>query len=90
MRYLGWVLGGLFLTDGLLGLIGKRDLIKRLNSSVGKKLPSKVGNTLNQATNINDTAVKAMGINNVIAGAGMVLVATLTGLRRRRMAQVSS
>lgn len=82
MRYVGWILGGLFLADGLLSLIGKRDLVARVNSAVGKKLPGKVEAKLNKATDVSDTALSMMGINNLIAGVGMVLVSTLTGRRR--------
>jgi hypothetical protein len=89
MRYVGWVLGGLFLVDGLLGLIGKKDLVKRFNSTVGKRLPDPVEDKLNKATDINDTAITAMGINNLIAGVGMVLVATLTGGRRKGLRPVT-
>jgi hypothetical protein len=82
MRILGWLLGGLLLTDGLLSLIGKRDLVCQLNSAVGNRLPAPVGETLKKATDVNPTALTAMGINNLVAGTGMVLVSTLIGLSR--------
>ncbi|HEY3376927.1 MAG TPA: hypothetical protein VGL77_05470 [Armatimonadota bacterium] len=84
MRYLGLFLGGLFLTDGLLSIIGRKDLVERLNRSVGKRLPDPVNKTLKKATDVNDTALTALGINNLIAGAGMVLVSSLVGLGRTR------
>lgn len=87
MRFLGLALGGLFLTDGLLSVIGKKALIKRINSKVGKRLPNKMESKLVKATDVNNTAVTAMGINNIIAGAGMVLVATLVGLGKARQAK---
>ena len=87
MRILGWVLGGLFLTDGVLALTKRQELIKWTNSRIGKRLPGRVEDKLKKATNVNDTALTMMGINNLIAGAGMVLVASLVGLRRRAMAK---
>ncbi len=80
MRYLGWSLGGLFLVDGLFSLLGKRDLIKMLNSSLGNKLPKPINKSLKKATNVNDSAFTAMGINNLIAGLGLLVVSTLSGL----------
>ncbi len=79
MRYVGWTLGGLFLVDGLLALIGKQDFVKLISNTVGKKLPAPVTKTLKRAGSVNDTAMTGMAINNVIAGTGMVLVATLAG-----------
>ena len=84
MRILGWVLGALFLTDGLLALINKRPLLKEVNLNVGRSLPEPVGKTLKKASDVNETARAAMGINNLIAGAGMVLVASLIGWGRHR------
>jgi hypothetical protein len=82
MRYVGWTLGGLFLVDGLVALFGKQDFIKLLSEKMGKKLPAPVHKTLKRASSVNDTAMAGMAINNVIAGTGMVLVATLSGGRR--------
>lgn len=82
MRILGWVLGGLFLTDGLLSIIAKRDLIKVVNTSMGKRLPNRVENKLRKATDVNTTALTAKGIHNLVAGTGMVLIASLIGMRR--------
>ena len=81
MRVFGWILGGLFLAEGVMSLVWKKDLVVRLNAAVGKKLPDPVEKTLKKATDMNSTAIKAQGINNLIAGAGMVLVSTLLGLK---------
>lgn len=89
MRYVGWVLGGLFLVDGLFALIGKRDLLKWANTAVGKRLPNPVEKTLKKATHVNNTTLTTMGINNLVAGAGMLLVSTLTGLSRAMQPTIS-
>jgi len=83
MRIFGWIFGGLFLLDGMLALIGKRALVKRLDTRIGRRLPARIGRKLHRATALNNTAVTAWGINNVLAGVGMLLVAALVGLGRR-------
>lgn len=84
MRIFGWLLGGLLLADGILAIMKKRDLIKTVTHKVGDKLPSPLSRTLRKATDINDTARKAMAINNLLAGMGMLLVSTLTGWHRMK------
>jgi len=81
MRIFGWVLGGLFLVDGVLALAAKRDVMKVVNVAIGRKLPHPVSKTLRKVTDVNDTALRAMGINNVLAGAGMLVLSTLVGGR---------
>lgn len=84
MRYVGWILGGVYLLDGILALSRKRAMVKKVGATVMKRLPDRMERTVKRMTNVNDTAMTAMGINNIIAGTGMVLVASLVGAGRKR------
>ncbi|MHB9132083.1 MAG: hypothetical protein ACYDBB_13495 [Armatimonadota bacterium] len=84
MRYVGWVLGGLFLVDGLVAVVGKRDWMRKVNSAVGSVLPHDAKHAMMKAANVSDEATMAMGINNLIAGTSLVLVSALTGGGHRR------
>ena len=85
MRVFGWVLGGVLLAKGVLALVLKRDHIKAVNSTVWRRLPQPMSKTLVQASDVNDVALRAMGINNVLAGAGLLAVATLLRGRHRHL-----
>lgn len=75
MRLLGWTLGGLFLLDGLIALIGGKRSVKWADQKLSKRLPKPLGKTLHEATRADKRVIRAWGINQLIAGIGMTLAA---------------
>ncbi|GEM_PF-6067416 len=75
MRKLGWILGGLFLLDGLVALIGGKRSVKWMDTRLSKRLPRRLGRTLHQAGKADRRVLRAWGINQIIAGIGMTLAA---------------
>jgi hypothetical protein len=81
MRMFGWVLGGIYVIDGVLGLVMKANRIRKMQHTMWKRVPSKIGRTMEKATAMNDVTLKAWAINNLIAGLGLVTISTLAGRR---------
>jgi hypothetical protein len=69
----GWILGGLYALDGLAALVGGRKASRWLARTVGRKLPRKMRGVFHMG----DTATRTWGVNNLLAGLGMLVVATL-------------
>ncbi len=83
MRYVGWALGGFFLLDALVDLVGGPRAMRGLRHGLAERLPAPMGRALNAMTDVNPTALRTMGALNLLAGAGMVLL-TLFGSRTVR------
>lgn len=88
MRRLGWILGGLFLLDGLVALIGGRRSVKWANAKLSRRLPRSLGKTLREATHADKRVIRAWGINQVIAGIGMTMPALSSAKAMGRMVMV--
>ena len=85
MGKVGWILGGLYAVDGLIALVGGRRVMKWADRRFGRRLPSKWAHLLKQGTNVKPGVLTAWGINNLLAGMGMLAVTML--VRRRATAQ---
>jgi hypothetical protein len=90
MRYIGLVLGGLFLADGLLSLVRKQPLLRVVSESAGDNIPRRAQRSIEKATDMNGHAMMAQGINNTIAGAGMLLLATFAFFGHRHHMRTTS
>lgn len=84
MKKLGWLLGGIYLVNGIIDLFGGEKAMKWMRSVMAKRLPSPVGHGLRKMTDLNPTALRTMGILNLLGGVGMVLVTATAGARRHR------
>jgi hypothetical protein len=83
MRTLGWALGGFFLLDALVDLLGGEGAMRGLRRGLADRLPAPVGHALADMTDVNPTALRTMGVLNLLAGVGLVLL-TLFGSRTVR------
>ena len=84
MRNLGWILGGLFLADGIIALVGGPRIMKWSYQKFGKKAPKRLARQMKEAQDIAPGMMGAWGINNVLAGLGMLALTLLLGHRAAR------
>lgn len=84
MRHWGWILGGLFVVDGIIALVGGPRLLKWSYTKYGKKVPKHLAHQLKEAQNLGPAMTGAWGVNNVVAGLGM-LALTLSQRRHARL-----
>lgn len=85
MRLFGRVLGALYLLDGLLAVFGGKRAVDWFNATIGRYLPKGMQQRMVHVTDVNRSAITAMGIGNVIAGAGMFLAASAGAGKQRGM-----
>lgn len=88
MRKIGWILGGLFLLDGLIALIGGMRSVKWMDTRLSKRLPKRLGKTLHEASKADRRVLRAWGVNQLIAGVGMTLAALSSTKNMGRMLMV--
>jgi hypothetical protein len=77
MRYVGWILGGLYALDGLAALVGGRKATRWADRAVGEKMPRRV----RRLFHMGDTLTRTWGANNLLAGLGLLAVAALSPRR---------
>ncbi len=88
MKKLGLILGGIYLVNGVIDLLGGEHAMKWMHSTMAKRLPAPVGNSLRKMTELNPTALRTIGVLNLLGGIGMVLASATAGMeapRRRRL-----
>jgi len=81
MRLFGLILGGLFVADGAIALVGGRRIMKWSYEKFGKKTNGRLARTLKHGARVEPGMLTAWGINNMLAGMGML---ALTMLAQRR------
>jgi len=83
MRNWGWILGGLFVADGIIALTGGRRMMKWSYDKFGKKTHGRLAGALKEGAHMQPGVLKAWGVNNMLAGMGMLALALLSQRRRR-------
>lgn len=81
MRYLGWILGGLWMADGITAVAARRSAWQWTRRALAPKLAGK-GVPKDEAV-IEQRMVLAMGITNILAGAGMAALASTLGRKKK-------
>jgi hypothetical protein len=84
MRSLGWILGGLYALDGLVALLRGEQVMQWADRSLAPKLPARWARMVKQSKPLEPALIRAWGVNNLLAGLGMLLVATSMRSRMRR------
>jgi len=87
MKKLGWILGGIYLVNGIIDLVGGKHAMKWMHHKMARKLPHPVGKALKRMTEVNPVALRTMGILNLVGGTGLVLATAVAAglpMRRRR------
>jgi len=85
MRNWGWILGGLFVADGIIALVGGPRLLKWSYKKYGKQAPKHLARQLKEAQDLGPAMTGAWGVNNVVAGLGMLALTLLSQRRPARM-----
>jgi hypothetical protein len=71
----------LYVADGLIALIGRRKALKWMDSTVTPRMPRNWRGTMHELADMDDRMLSMLGINQVLAGAGLLL-ASLAASRR--------
>ncbi|MHB0937080.1 MAG: hypothetical protein ACYC6A_11895 [Armatimonadota bacterium] len=77
MRKWGWILGGLFVADGVIALVSGRRILNWAEKKARKLPRGRLAKLMKQGRQIQPGMLKAWGINNVLAGLGMLAITLL-------------
>jgi hypothetical protein len=84
VRYAGWIIGGMYILDGLVSLLGGHRAIQWTKSNLGPSLPASWNRVLDEMDTADESLITTWGINNLIAGVSIVLVTSFTGGEEKR------